>query len=111
VALKNFKGTRLPSAEDTYLFHCVSPENAADQRLVALAEVRDVTPLLDASGQVIAFPAVERALASCLESIRGTQAERGIKRRLDANRIFLYVWPPIDVPLDEMSSFAELSRP
>ena len=109
--LKNFKGTRLPSPEDTYLFHCVAPDNPADQRLVAVAEVRDVTPLRDSSGQVIAFPAVERALASCLEGIRGSQAVRGGARRLDANLIFLYVWPPIDVPLDEMSGFAQAVAP
>jgi acetyl/propionyl-CoA carboxylase alpha subunit/acetyl-CoA carboxylase carboxyltransferase component len=109
--LKNFEGTRLPSTEDTYLFHCIAPNNPDDQRLVALAEVRDVTPLRDASGHVVAFPAVERTLAACLESIRGNLAERGAAGRLDANRIFLYVWPPIDVPLDELSSFARAIAP
>jgi acetyl/propionyl-CoA carboxylase alpha subunit/acetyl-CoA carboxylase carboxyltransferase component len=108
--LKNFEGTRLPSTEDTYLFHCVAPDNPADERLVAVAEVRDVTPLRDASGQVVAFPAVERTLAACLESIR-SQAERGTKRRLDANRIFLYVWPPIEVPLEELSGLARATAP
>ena len=109
--LKNFDGTRLPSTEDTYLFHCVARDNPADERLVAFAEIRDVTPLRDASGQVVAFPAVERTLAACLESIRGSQAERGTKRRLDANRIFLYVWPPIEVPLEELSGFARATAP
>ena len=109
--LKNFEGTRLPATEDTFLFHCVAPDNPADERLVALAEVRDVTPLRDASGQVVAFPAVERTLAACLESIRGSQAERGTRRRLDANRIFLYVWPPIEVPLEELSGIARATAP
>ena len=109
--LKNFTGTRLSSTEGTYLFYCVAPDNPADQRLVAFAEVRDVTPLRDASGHVVAFPALERALAACLESIRGSQAERGTTRRLDANRIFLYVWPPIEVPLEELSGFARATAP
>jgi acetyl-CoA carboxylase carboxyltransferase component len=109
--LKNFQGTRLPSPEDTYLFHCVAPDNPEDERLVALAEVRDVTPLRDSSGRVVAFPAVERTLGACLESIRGSQAERGTRRRLDANRIFLYVWPPIDVPLEELSVAARALAP
>ena len=109
--LKNFKGTRLASPEDTYLFHCVAPDNPADERLVAFAEVRDVTPIRDASGQIVAFPAVERALAACLESIRASQAGRGSKPRLDANRIFLYVWPPIEVPLEELSEFARATAP
>ena len=42
--LKNFDGTRLPSAENTYLFRCVAQDNPADERIVALAEIRDVTP-------------------------------------------------------------------
>jgi acetyl/propionyl-CoA carboxylase alpha subunit/acetyl-CoA carboxylase carboxyltransferase component len=109
--LKNFVGTRLASTEDTYLFHCVAPDNPDDQRLVALAEVRDVTPLRDASGHVVAFPAVERTLAACLQSIRANLAERGSEGRLDANRIFLYVWPPIDVPLQELSGFARTIAP
>jgi acetyl/propionyl-CoA carboxylase alpha subunit/acetyl-CoA carboxylase carboxyltransferase component len=109
--LKNFKGTQLPATEDTYLFHLAALDNPADERLVAYAEIHDVTPLRDASGQVVAFPTVERRLAACLESIRAEQAERGSARRLDANRIVLYVWPPIDVPLNELSGFARASAP
>jgi acetyl/propionyl-CoA carboxylase alpha subunit/acetyl-CoA carboxylase carboxyltransferase component len=109
--LKNFKGTQLPATEGTYLFHCAAPDNPADERLVALGEIHDVTPLRDASGRVVAFPAVERKLAACLESIRANQAERGSTRRLDANRIVLYVWPPIEVPLSELSGFARASAP
>ena len=92
--LKNFKGTRLPSPRTPICSIASPPSNPADERLVAVAEIRDITPLRDAAGQVIAFPTVERVLAACLESIRRAQAERGTKRRLDANRIFLYVWPP-----------------
>jgi len=109
--LKNFSGTRLPSAEDTYLFRCVARDNPDDERLVALAEVRDVTSLRDTSGRIIGFPAVERAFATCLESIRRTQAGRRAGHRLDANRIFLYVWPPIDVALGELTAFARAAAP
>ena len=109
--LKNFTGTRMPSAEGTYLFHLVAPDNPADERLVALAEVRDVTPLRDADGQVVAFPAAERVLAACLESIRRVQAQRTGKQRLDNNRVFLHVWPPIELPLSDLSAFAQISAP
>jgi acetyl/propionyl-CoA carboxylase alpha subunit/acetyl-CoA carboxylase carboxyltransferase component len=109
--LKNFKGTPLPSTEDTYLFHCAARDNPADERLVAFANIHDVTPLRDSSGQVVAFPAVERKLAACLESIRASEAERGTARRLDANRIVLYVWPPVEIPLSELSGFARASAP
>ncbi len=109
--LKNFKGTSLPSTEDTYLFHVAAPDNPADERLLAFANIHDVTPLRDTSGQVVAFPAVERKLAACLQSIRAAQAERGTIRQLDANRIVLYVWPPVDIPLSELSGFARAVAP
>ena len=108
--LKSFDGTRLPSPGNTYLFHCVAKDNAADERLVALAEIRDVTPLRDASGEVIAFPAVERALTACLDGIRRHQVQRR-GERLDANRIFLYVWPTIDVAPHELETFARATAP
>jgi acetyl/propionyl-CoA carboxylase alpha subunit/acetyl-CoA carboxylase carboxyltransferase component len=109
--LRNFTGTQLPATEDTYLFHLAAVDNPADERLVAYAEIHDVTPLRDASGKVVAFPAAERKLAACLESIRTGQAERGSARRLDANRIVLYVWPPVDIPLHELGGFARASAP
>jgi len=83
---------------------------SADERLVALAEIRDVTPLRDAEGRVVAFPAVERALTACLDGIRRQQARRR-GERLDANRIFLYVWPTIEVSLDELGDFARSTAP
>ena len=48
--LDNFELSRLPSPEDTYLFHCAAREAPADERLVALGEVRDLTALRDADG-------------------------------------------------------------
>ena len=109
--LKNFDGTRLPSPEDTYLFHLVAKENPADERLIAMAEVRDVTPVRDAAGQVVGFPVVERLLASCLDGIRRAQAQRGPQRRLDHNRIFLYAWPSLELPLSELAGFVRATAP
>ena len=103
--LKNFDGVRLACAEDTYLFHLVAKENPADERLIAMAEVRDVTPLRDAAGDIIGFPTLERLLAACLDGIRRAQSQRGASRRLDHNRIFLYAWPSIELPLSEIASF------
>ena len=43
--LREFNLTRLPSAdEEVYLFKCVAQANPADERLVAMAQVRDLTP-------------------------------------------------------------------
>ncbi len=74
--LKNFSGVRLPSAEDTYLLHVVAKENPNDERLIAMAEVRDATPLTNAAGEVVGFPTVERLLTACLDSLRRARAPR-----------------------------------
>ena len=68
-------------------------------------------PLRDADGHVARFPSAERVLAACLESIRRAQAERPGRRRLDANQVFLYVWPPIEVPLRELIAVAQRLAP
>ncbi len=109
--LKNFKGDRMPAAEGVYLFHLVAPNNAADERLVAVAEVRDVSVSRDAAGHVVHFPAAERVLAACLDSIRRVQATRGTSGRLDANRVFLFVWPIIELPVRDLAYFARNSAP
>ena len=108
--LKNFDGRRLPSAEDTYLFHVVAKENPNDERLIAMAEVRDATPLRDAAGEVIGFPTVERLLTACIDSLRRARAQRGGGRRLDHNRIFLYAWPSIELPLSQLATLARIGR-
>ena len=102
--LKNFDGVRLPSAEDTYLFNAVAKDNKDDERLIALAEVRDMTPSRDATGEIIGFPAIERVVAACLDGVRRAQSKRGTRRRLDHNRILLYAWPVIELPIANVAS-------
>jgi acetyl-CoA carboxylase carboxyltransferase component len=109
--LKNFNGTRVPAAEGTYVFHLVAPNNPADERLVALAEVRDVTPVHDADGHVVSFPVAERVLAACLESIRRAQAGHSGRSPLQNNAIFLHVWPPVEVPVSDLGRFAQDTAP
>jgi acetyl/propionyl-CoA carboxylase alpha subunit/acetyl-CoA carboxylase carboxyltransferase component len=108
--LKNFEGTRLPAAAGTYLFHVVARENPSDERLIALAEVRDVTTQLNEFGEVVGVPAIERTLAACLDGIRRAQAQRG-KKRLDANRVALYVWPVLDIPVDRLPAITRRIAP
>ena len=102
--LREFDLTRLPSAdEEVYLFQCVAQANPADERLVAMAQVRDLTPLREADGRLVALPAVEDTLAACLDAIRIVQAQRPAHKRFDTNRIVIYVWPPSDLTTDELT--------
>jgi len=109
--LSNFDLTRMPAVEDVHLFHCAARENPSDERLVALAEVRDVTPVRDASGRLTALPEPERVIAACLDSIRRVQAQRASKQRLHGNQVLLYVRPPLEVPLDELLTFTRTLAP
>jgi len=109
--LANFELTRLPTVEDVHLFHCVARENPGDERLVALAEVRDLTPVRDASGRLTALPEPERVLAACLDGIRRVQAQRPPNRRLHGNLVLLYAWPSIEVPLDELVAVTRTLAP
>jgi acetyl-CoA carboxylase carboxyltransferase component len=106
--LGNFDLARLPSAdEDVYLFSCVARENPADERLVALAQVRDLTPLRDHEGRLVALPAVEGALAGCLDAIRNVQSGRPASKRFDTNRVLIYVWPPSELTGAELNTIAQ----
>ncbi|WP_448639256.1 ATP-binding protein [Geodermatophilus sp. URMC 63] len=109
--LKEFDGERVPSAEDTYLLHVTAKENPDDERFIAMAEVRDLTPLRDERGEVVGFPTIERQLTSCLDSLRRAQSLRRSRRPLEHNRIHLYAWPSIEVPLAEVADFARTAAP
>jgi len=101
--LANFDIQRMPSSPEVYLFHAVARSNKKDERLVAIAEVRDLTPVRDDTGRVVHLPYLERMLMEAVSSIRHVQAERTPQNRLGWNRILLYVWPPLDLEPDELS--------
>ncbi|HEY2064293.1 MAG TPA: biotin carboxylase N-terminal domain-containing protein [Amycolatopsis sp.] len=110
--LQEFDLTRLPSSdEEVYLFKCVAKANPADERLVAMAQVRDLTPLREADGRLVSLPAAEDTLAGCLDAIRNIQAQRPAKKRFDTNRIVLYVWPPTELTMDELNHLARRVLP
>src|SRR5208337_2440883 len=73
--LKNFKIERLPSVEDVYLLHAVANENPKDERLFAVAEVRDMTPVRDPAGRIVELPHLERMFAETIAAIRSFQSK------------------------------------
>ncbi len=109
--LQKFTLERVPSGEDVYLFHGVARENPNDERLFALAEVRDLTPVRDEDGRVVALPELEQMLVEGLEGIRAFQSRRPPSRRLHWNRLLLYVWPEIDLSPEEMNGLISRLAP
>jgi acetyl/propionyl-CoA carboxylase alpha subunit/acetyl-CoA carboxylase carboxyltransferase component len=105
--LRKFDLTRLPSSdEEVYLFRCVARENPADDRLVAFAQVRDLTELREHDGRLVALPTAEDTVATCLDSIRRAQSRRPSKNRFNTNRIVIYVWPVSEVTREELEMIA-----
>ncbi|SCL71224.1 Acetyl/propionyl-CoA carboxylase, alpha subunit [Micromonospora citrea] len=105
--LRKFDLTRLPSSdEEVYLFRCVARENPSDDRLVAFAQVRDLTELREHDGRLVALPTAEDTVATCLDSIRRAQARRPSAKRLNTNRIVVYVWPPVEFTRAELEMIA-----
>ena len=97
-----FELERLPARGDIYLFRARAHENRNDERLFALAEVRDLTAVRNEDGRVIGLPHLERTLIEALASMRAWQAHSPPRRRLLWNRVYLFVWPPLDIAPDEM---------
>ncbi|GLY40345.1 fused acetyl/propionyl-CoA carboxylase subuit alpha/methylmalonyl-CoA decarboxylase subunit alpha [Amycolatopsis sp. NBRC 101858] len=110
--LHEFDLTRLPSAdEEIYLFKAVAKSNPADERLIAMGQVRDLTPLREADGRLVALPALEDAVTACLDAIRNIQAQRPQNKRFDTNRIMMYVWPQTDLTTDELNTLVQRILP
>ncbi|MFA1541952.1 ATP-binding protein [Actinomadura monticuli] len=110
--LGRFDLTRLPSSdEEVYLYRCVARENPSDDRLVAFAQVRDLSELRDHEGRLLSLPTAEFTLATCLDSIRRAQERRPSGKRLTTNRIVIYVWPPSELTRAEMEMLVERMLP
>ena len=104
--LANFELERLGSPTGVHLFRATARGNASDERLFAIAEVRDLTPVRDDAGRVVALPELERTLLTSMEAIRRVQAPRPLGQRLWWNRIVLGIWPPVTFTLGEIESIA-----
>lgn len=104
--LSQFFLDRLPSVEDVYVFKAVARENARDERLFALAEVRDASPLRDGDGTLVSIPHLERMGVEGLTAIRRAQLQRLPEERLHWNRLVLFVRPPLDLNRAELGEVA-----
>ena len=99
--LSNFALERLPAAPEVYLFRAVARDNERDERLVAVAEVRDLEPVRDEQGRIAALPELERVVRQAFEAMRSAQSRRPARQRLLWNRLLLYAWPVIDFAPEE----------
>jgi acetyl/propionyl-CoA carboxylase alpha subunit/acetyl-CoA carboxylase carboxyltransferase component len=108
--LRDFRISRVDAPDDVLLYKCVAPENESDVRLVALAQVRELTIVRDRKGHVASLPQAERAIASCLEAIRRARSAAGAQR-LDSNHIWLHIWPVLEAPVEELTALKRTIAP
>jgi acetyl/propionyl-CoA carboxylase alpha subunit/acetyl-CoA carboxylase carboxyltransferase component len=109
--LSNFELQRMSSAEDVYLFHAVARDNPKDQRLIAIAEARDLSPARDSAGRVLGFPHLEAMLAQAFADIRHTLGRQWPEQRPPSSRVILYVRPAWDVAPEALRSVAHRLAP
>jgi acetyl/propionyl-CoA carboxylase alpha subunit/acetyl-CoA carboxylase carboxyltransferase component len=110
--LRDFRVSRLEAPEDVLLYHCVAPDNESDQRLVALAQVRELAIVRDEDGHIVSLPQAERAILHCLEAIRQARAARGAAgAKLDMNHVFVHIWPVVDAPPEELAGLQRALAP
>ena len=110
--LREFELTRLPSSdEEIYLFRAVARSNPADERLIAMGQIRDLTPLRETDGRLVALPSVENAVTAGLDAIRTIQMQRPQNKRYDTNRIIMYVWPTVEMSTDEVNTVVQRILP
>ncbi|CCH76039.1 Carbamoyl-phosphate synthase L chain ATP-binding protein [Nostocoides japonicum T1-X7] len=110
--LREFDVTRLEAPEDVLLYRCVAPGNESDQRLVALAQVRQLAVVRGEDGRVVGLPHAERAIANCLEAIRRVRAAHGAAgARLDMNYVWVHIWPAIDADVEQLTALKDRIAP
>lgn len=109
--LSKFDLERLPEVEDVYMYLGTAQANPKDERLFAMAEVRDVTAVRDAAGRVVRLPHFERMFHEALAGMRRFQARRAPNQRLEWNRVILTVGPPLQLTPDEVRTLAERLAP
>ncbi len=110
--LRDFDLERLEGPHDVLLLHGRAKDNPSDERLFALAQVRQFGVGRDDTGRVTSLPHLERAIANCLEGIRRARTARGpAGARLDMNHVWLHVWPPVSADIDRLTALADRIAP
>ncbi len=92
--LSNFELERLPATEDLYCFHGRSRDVEGDERLVVLADLRSRSPE-DGGDVTLHLPAFERIFFEATRALRGMLTDRDPKRRMQWNRIQVFVAPEV----------------
>ena len=120
--LQNFHVTRVgglaadpaagPVPEGVLLYHCVAKDNAADQRLVALAQVHRFEVARGADGQITGIEDAETVLAACVDAIgRARHDLDPAGRWLDMNHVWLDIRPVVNMVPRNLAAWQRATAP
>lgn len=109
--LRDFDLTRLEAPRSVLLLKAAAKSNPDDVRLVALSQVRRLSILRDADGQVASMPHLERALVNAADAVRRARAAAGPKQPLDHNHVWLHVWGEFDLDLSSLRNIERALAP
>ena len=108
--LAGFELSRIPGSEGIYCFHGRSREVASDERIFVLADLRSRSPD-EAREADLHIPAFERAFYEASRSLRGILTLRDPKRRLQWNRIVIFVAPEVFLDSEVVERLANRVAP
>jgi acetyl-CoA carboxylase carboxyltransferase component/pyruvate/2-oxoglutarate dehydrogenase complex dihydrolipoamide acyltransferase (E2) component len=92
--LRAFDLERLDAPDEIVCFHLASPDVPGDERIFVLADVRGRSPEAGHEAQ-LHVPAFERAFFEATRTLRSHLGQRDPRRRLQWNRIALFVAPSL----------------
>ncbi|RME03892.1 MAG: ATP-grasp domain-containing protein [Planctomycetota bacterium] len=102
----HFQLERLPSKDEIYLFKGISKIHAHDQRLFAIAQIRDFAPVRNERGEIVQLPHLEYIILEALDAIREELAHRKDPKTLNWNRLIFYLLPPILISKKNIEALA-----
>jgi acetyl/propionyl-CoA carboxylase alpha subunit/acetyl-CoA carboxylase carboxyltransferase component len=108
--LANFELERIPADEGIYSFYGRARDVPGDERVFVMADARDRSP---ESGRELAnhIAAFERVFNRATRSLRSILQVRDPRRRLQWNRIVIYVAPEIYLELEDAHEVARRLAP
>jgi len=109
--LSNFELERRPAPEDVHLFLGVARTNREDRRLFALAEIRELDPVLGPVSGEVSYPRLERTGLLAMAAMRSELARFAPRDRPVANRVVLDVSAPWTLPAEHTDALARHFAP
>jgi acetyl-CoA carboxylase carboxyltransferase component len=108
--LDNFELERIPASDGIYCFHGRARAAPADERIFVLADARSRSPD-DGREAALHLPAFEHSFYEATRALRSILGERDPQRRLQWNRISLFVAPAIFLDPDVAQTLARRLAP